>query len=181
MAWEFPGKCQLTTGEVLGTLPTSGWTSSAQQPGQHWEVGAEQQACSTEGKVHTFLSLVANEACEAFGAEAVEEDIVLVQQAGPTIQALAGVTEVTCSDRNKQVLHSVDIWGGRGNDQVSAGPPRERNQVQSYKKPWEKGRQVNGSEQAPRALTEACRRGHCRCGFGQGAESFTEEGTRELV
>lgn len=62
------------------------------------ELGAAQRAPS---KVGTSLSLVANEACEAIRAEAVEGDIVLAQQAGPTIQAQAGVTEVTCSGRNK--------------------------------------------------------------------------------
>lgn len=46
---------------------------------------------------HTSLSLIANDAPEAFGAKAGEGDAVLAQYAGPSIQALAGVTEVTCS------------------------------------------------------------------------------------
>lgn len=51
----------------------------------------------------TFLSLVAHKACEALGAEAVDV-IVLAQQARPTIQALAGVTEVTCKGSPNMVI-----------------------------------------------------------------------------
>lgn len=66
-----------------------------QQPGLQLGAGREQQARPRTG---TVLRLVAQEAREAFRAEAVEGGFsVLVQQAGPTMQALAGVTEVTCN------------------------------------------------------------------------------------
>lgn len=48
------------------------------------------------GGAGTFFRLIADQAREAFRAEAVEGGVVLAQYAGPTIQALAGVTEVTC-------------------------------------------------------------------------------------
>lgn len=91
-------------------------------------------------KGHTFLSLVANKACEAFGAEAVEEEVVLVQQAGPTIQALAGITEVTCSNGNKQVLHSVDIWGGRATTKYVLGPQKREESGAVLQEAMGKGR-----------------------------------------
>lgn len=51
----------------------------------------------------TFLSFIAHKACEALGAEAVDV-IVLAQQASPTVQAQAGVTEVTCKDSPNMVI-----------------------------------------------------------------------------
>lgn len=51
----------------------------------------------------TFLSFVAHKACEALGAEAVDV-IVLAQQARPTVQAQAGVTDVTCNDSPNMVI-----------------------------------------------------------------------------
>lgn len=66
-------------------------------------------------RTHTFLSLIADQACEALGAEAVEGSVVLAQQAGPTIQALARVTEVTCnvtSSDSRIANHSFSKdWG----------------------------------------------------------------------
>lgn len=62
-------------------------------------------------QARTFLSLIAEEAGEALGAEAVEGVIVLAQQAGPSIQTLAGVTQVTC--KGSPVSGPVKTWGDR--------------------------------------------------------------------
>lgn len=68
---------------MRGPVPTSG---PAQQPELQLGTGC---------RAGTFLSLIANEACEAIRAEAVEGGFAMVQQTGPAIQAQAGVTEVT--------------------------------------------------------------------------------------
>lgn len=83
---------------MLGTSVHSG-RSSAQQPGLQLGASGKWQVCPRAG---TSLSLIAYEAREAFRAEAVEGGFsVLVQQAGPTMQALAGVTEVTCNNSSE--------------------------------------------------------------------------------
>jgi hypothetical protein len=54
---------------------------------------------------HTFLSLIADRACETLGTEAVKVT-VLIAQAGPTIQAYVGVTEVTCNSNPDSIIPS---------------------------------------------------------------------------
>lgn len=73
-------------------LSPAAWAAT----GSQWEVAGMSQGG------YTSLSLIAYEAREAFRAEAVEGGFsVLVQQAGPTMQALAGVTEVTCNNSSE--------------------------------------------------------------------------------
>ena len=86
--------------------------SAAQQPALQLGAGGEWPGKAQAG---TFLSLVAYEARETFRAEAVEGVLgILVQQTGPTIQALAGITEVTCNDSSdsETTNHSLSKYLG---------------------------------------------------------------------
>lgn len=120
----------------------------------------------------TFLSLIANDAREALGAEAGEGDAILAQYAGPSIQALAGVTEVTCSGSSDlETSRSLSKYLGYGamTTYVLGSQHRKIRYNLGLKKPWKRGRQVNRSEQMRL-------RGHWKCGFYLGDDSFTEEG-----
>lgn len=131
-------------GQVLGTLPTSGQTSSTQQPGLYWELGVKRQV---QSRVGTFLSLIADEAYEAIRAEAVEGGVVLAHQAGPTVQALAGVTEITCSGSSESgTVHSRSkyLGGQLPRTYVLSTQDREIWHSQGLTKPRERGRQVKG-------------------------------------
>lgn len=102
------------------------------QPGAGCRVGGTAQA-------GTFLGLIADDACEAFGAEAVEGGVVPAQQAGPTIQALARVTEVTC---NGSPDSFSEYWGGaRGELLGACRVPETENPgvVQASKSHWKEG------------------------------------------
>lgn len=89
------------------------WDKLGQQPGLQLGAGGEQQAWPRTG---TIFCLLDRRPGEAFGAEAVEGvGFLLLNKAGPTMQALAGVTEVTCNDSpGLGTNHSLSKYLGRG-------------------------------------------------------------------
>lgn len=130
--WGFPGKCWLTTDRDggwggNGTLPTDRQT---QQPGlRRGERGGGGR--QVQPRAGTLLCLVANGPRKTFRAEAIEGELVLAGQAGPAVQALHGVTEVTCggSSSSGTIPLCGTYWGGPTTMYISAGGPRDRNQA----------------------------------------------------